>query len=82
VFREVVQTRVYTTTEYEWANTNHLLAAGWKGIKTGVTKNAGPCFIGFWTNRHVEVIIVLLKCRAMEQRWHDAAKLLEEVLKQ
>ena len=79
-YKDVIRTRIYERNTYRWKNTNTLLKNGWKGMKTGVTKNAGPCFCGYWSNCEVEVLLVVLNCDGMEERWQDSEKLLSVVL--
>ena len=31
-----------------WENTNKLLYSGFKGVKTGITSEAGPCLCSFY----------------------------------
>jgi D-alanyl-D-alanine carboxypeptidase len=61
----------------DWINTNKLLRRGFKGIKTGITKSAGPCLSSIWTqndeqtNQEISYIVVVLKCKNQEDRFSD-----------
>lgn len=50
---------------------------GFKGIKTGITKSAGPCLSSIWTqndeqtNQEISYIVVVLKCKNQEDRFSD-----------
>jgi len=62
-----------------WINTNKLLGKGFNGVKTGVTLSAGPCLCVSYS-KDVQVVVVLLNCKSMDDRWVDAKKLVEWVL--
>lgn len=62
-----------------WINTNKLLGKGFNGVKTGVTLSAGPCLCVSY-NKDVQVVVVLLNCKSMDDRWVDAKKLVDWVL--
>lgn len=59
-----------------WENTNRLLYRGFSGIKTGITNKAGPCVVEQYQDERINVIIVLLNCRSMDERWCDAVKIV------
>ena len=82
-FRELVSTKRFTSLIYQpqhrlykrltWLNTNKLLSDQWIGVKTGVTHSAGPCLITCYkTEATHRLIIVLLSCASLEQRWAEA----------
>lgn len=58
-----------------WENTNKLLSEGWEGVKTGVTKAAGPCFCGFVTIDSSSYIVTVLGSMSMDFRWVDCRTL-------
>lgn len=86
-FRELVSTKRFTSLIYQpqrrcykrltWLNTNKLLDGLWIGVKTGVTHTAGPCLIACCKTetKHQRLIIVLLGCNSLEQRWTEASLL-------
>lgn len=87
-FREIVSSSSYVSEIVgkdgflrfcHWNNTNKLLGKGFNGVKTGVTLTAGPCLcISFC--KEINVVIVLLNCKSMDDRWVDAKKLVDWVL--
>jgi D-alanyl-D-alanine carboxypeptidase len=62
--------------EMFWENTNRLLYRGFSGIKTGITNKAGPCVVEQYQDEKINIIIVLLNCRSMDERWCDAVKIV------
>ncbi len=56
---------------------------GTLGCKTGVTQTAGPCFSGCFARRQPNeqmtdnVIVVVLGCKSMEQRWTEVPLLVK-----
>lgn len=60
-----------------WQNTNELLGKGFEGVKTGVTKNAGPCLCAFYRKKRKSVVVVVLGSVSREQRWTDVPKLAD-----
>lgn len=54
-----------------------MLYNGYRGVKTGITKEAGPCVVEYFEDKDSSYIIVLLNCRSVEHRWQDASRLLE-----
>ena len=91
-FREVVGTKTHKTvslspskTVYTWETTNKLIGKKehWVGCKTGVTDPAGPCFSGFYENKRSgeRFCVVVLKCKTMEQRWHEVPKMVKWAIK-
>lgn len=85
-FRELVSTKRFTSLIYQpqhkcykrltWLNTNKLLGDQWIGVKTGVTHTAGPCLITCYkTEASHRLIIVLLGCTSLDQRWTEASLL-------
>jgi D-alanyl-D-alanine carboxypeptidase len=60
-----------------WENTNKLLGKeGWRGLKTGVTTAAGPCFSGYYEKGEDSYIVVLLCSSSMDIRWVEAPRLV------
>ncbi|CAD8143903.1 unnamed protein product [Paramecium pentaurelia] len=72
----------YNSRELYWENTNKLLQQGFKGVKTGITKEAGPSVVEYFQDQTSSYIIVLLNCSSSESRWTDAQKLLQWIQKQ
>lgn len=60
-----------------WRNTNTLLwrRKDCKGLKTGTTPWAGFCLSSIFRVKHMEVIVVVLKCASPDERFNDAEKL-------
>ncbi|CAD8050265.1 unnamed protein product [Paramecium sonneborni] len=91
-FQKIVKTQSYyceiqnqlqnTSRELYWENTNKLLQQGFKGVKTGITKEAGPSVVEFFQDQSNSYIIVLLNCSTSENRWSDALRLLQWIQKQ
>lgn len=83
-FRQVVRTATHTcklqSHDLHWLNTNKLLNYGWMGVKTGITKNAGPCLTACFISEEQTIIVTLLNCANLEARWRDAAALLNWAL--
>lgn len=87
LFRGIVSTCSYTCyvlqsdgcgfRRCKWENTNELLGNGFCGVKTGVTKNAGPCLCACYCKNGKSVIVVVLGSASKEQRWIDVPKLAE-----
>lgn len=59
-----------------WENTNKLLYEGYSGIKTGVTNNAGPCLASWYKDEKINIIVVILNSKSMEDRWLDTEELV------
>ncbi|CAD8067389.1 unnamed protein product [Paramecium primaurelia] len=85
-FANIVKTKIYFSEiidkfgnikEIIWENTNKLLDNGFQGVKTGQTKEAGPCVVEYYQDNNNSYIIVLLNCKSTDQRWDDTIKLLE-----
>jgi D-alanyl-D-alanine carboxypeptidase len=77
-FASVVRTKIYFSEiedkfgegkEVFWENTNKMLYNGYRGVKTGITKEAGPCVVEYYEDKDCSYIIVLLNCRSVEHRW-------------
>ncbi|CAK71362.1 unnamed protein product (macronuclear) [Paramecium tetraurelia] len=91
-FQKIVRTQSYfcetpnqlqnTSRELYWENTNKLLQQGFKGVKTGITKEAGPSVVEYFQDSTNSYIIVLLNCSSSENRWTDALRLLQWIQKQ
>lgn len=66
----------------DWLNTNKLLKLGFQGVKTGVTQSAGPCLSSYFqktdleSSTEIQLLIVVLKCKSLEDRFHDTQKIL------
>ena len=52
------------------------MGKGFDGAKTGVTVNAGPCLCAS-VSRDIQIIIVLLNSKSMDDRWIEAKKLVD-----
>ncbi|CAD8078692.1 unnamed protein product [Paramecium sonneborni] len=85
-FASIVKTKIYfseiedkfgESKEIFWENTNKMLYQGFRGVKTGITKEAGPCVVEYYEDNQNSFIIVLLNCRSVDHRWQDAIKLLD-----
>ncbi|CAD8168945.1 unnamed protein product [Paramecium octaurelia] len=85
-FASIVKTKIYfseiedkfgESKEIFWENTNKMLYQGFRGVKTGITKEAGPCVVEYFEDTENSYIIVLLNCRSVDHRWQDAIKLLD-----
>lgn len=71
--------------EYTWKNTNWLLRADMEefycpeatGLKTGSTSAAGMCLIASFTTEETTLLVGVLGCEEMEQRFVDARTLFE-----
>lgn len=63
--------------DYSWTNTNKLLGKGFVGIKTGITRPAGPCLATHLKSKKRSYIVVLLNSWSIEQRWIDTWKIIE-----
>lgn len=77
-FRKLVNTRNHYCTiqdeegytkEAFWENTNRLLGLGYNGIKTGYTVDAGFCLASYYKCNNRDLIIIVLGCKTMEDRW-------------
>ena len=87
LFRKIVGTKLHACCVFNldtassrtvcWKNTNELLGSNFYGIKTGITKNAGPCLCAFYSKNCQQVIVVVLGASSKEQRWVDVPKLAE-----
>ncbi len=65
-----------TSREVQWKNTNKLLKFGFTGLKTGITKNAGPCLSAVWDkkldkNKEVCLNIIVLNSKEKDDRFLD-----------
>jgi D-alanyl-D-alanine carboxypeptidase len=65
--------------EIFWENTNKMLYKGYVGVKTGITNKAGPCVVEHYRDDKRNLILVLLNCKSVDERWVDAAKLVDWV---
>ncbi|KAL4484199.1 hypothetical protein ABPG72_003483 [Tetrahymena utriculariae] len=96
VFRQIVRKQEHIADIYDnqseksdkiWFNTNKLLTNGFCGIKTGITQSAGPCLASFIkikdseTGIKKQIIIVLLDCYTVEDRWEDSYLLARWAIK-
>jgi len=60
---------------FSWRNTNKLLWKGFNGIKTGITPTAGPCLATSIEREGISLIVVVLNCKTLNQRWVEVKKL-------
>ncbi|KAL4500476.1 hypothetical protein ABPG72_003427 [Tetrahymena utriculariae] len=66
-----------------WKNTNKMLKkTGFLGLKTGITPSAGPCLASWYNHENINLIIILLGAKSLEERWAETVQLLEWVKKQ
>ncbi len=85
VFKDLVRQEIEIITavdgnkSYLLRNTNRLLGRlpGVEGIKTGFTSRAGRCLVAKVSQDGKELLLVLLNAR---QRWHTAARLINDGL--
>lgn len=82
LFREIVNTREDTIKindkEIEVTNTNNLLDYDYiKGIKTGLTNNAGFCVVLYSEKENLKLLTVILNSSSQDERDKDALKLLD-----
>ena len=84
LIREIVQKQSYTCEgrdifenekQFQWSNTNKLLSKGFNGLKTGVTPAAGPCLSASFEKGNLHLIVVVLQCKTMDNRWIEVPKL-------
>lgn len=85
-FREIVATRRYEgevrtpgggTRKAVWENTNELLglAAGYDGVKTGTTIQAGTCLVARGNRDGDQLIVAVLGCESEKGRYVDTRNL-------
>ncbi len=60
---------------FKWKNTNKLLWKGYNGVKTGITTTAGPCLATSIEKDGLSLIVVVLNCKTVDQRWIEVRKL-------
>lgn len=60
---------------FSWKNTNKLLWKGFCGVKTGVTPTAGPCLATSIEREGMSLVVVVLNCKTLGQRWVEVRKL-------
>lgn len=88
LFKTVISTKSHTATvmrsgspiTMDWTNTHLLLEKqNFLGGKTGVTMTAGPCLATAYSipNSKEAVVIVLLKCASMEDRFSETRELFD-----
>jgi D-alanyl-D-alanine carboxypeptidase len=58
-----------------WVNTNKLLNVGFDGLKTGVTPAAGPCLTASLHSQAGYIIVTVLHCKSLEDRWSEVQSL-------
>ena len=61
--------------QFCWTNTNKLLGKGFNGLKTGVTPAAGPCLSASFERENLHIIVIVLHCKTMDNRWVEVPKL-------
>eukprot|EP01016_Furgasonia_blochmanni_P041974 TRINITY_DN5525_c0_g1_i4.p1 TRINITY_DN5525_c0_g1~~TRINITY_DN5525_c0_g1_i4.p1 ORF type:complete len:255 (+),score=20.56 TRINITY_DN5525_c0_g1_i4:855-1619(+) len=90
MFERIVGTRVYgcrvmqrdmRPKEMIWENTNKMLDKGYKGVKTGITYEAGPCLASCLAKGGKQVFLVLLCSESVERRWYETEKLINWCIK-
>lgn len=60
-----------------WKNTNKLLKRnGFLGLKTGITCAAGPCLATWFKQEKVNLVVILLSSRSLEERWSETEGLV------
>jgi len=83
-FREIVKSKkhICKAKDYEgkeknfkWKNTNRLLWKGYNGLKTGITLSAGPCLATSIDKDGIYLIIIVLSCKTVDERWVEVRKL-------
>jgi D-alanyl-D-alanine carboxypeptidase (penicillin-binding protein 5/6) len=57
------------------------LKNGFVGLKTGVTKSAGPCLSSIWNKDGIDITIIVLKCKNIDDRFSDSLKILNQYMK-
>ena len=74
---EIKNEKMSYTREVIWKNTNRLLFKVREciGIKTGITPGAGPCLSTAFRVGHREVVIVVLNCATLIDRYEDTEKI-------
>lgn len=82
LFREIVNMREDTikknNEEIKITNTNNLLDYDYiKGIKTGLTNNAGSCVVLYSEKENLKLLTVILNSSSQDERDKDALKLLD-----
>lgn len=61
--------------ELRWLNTNKLLDAGFDGLKTGTTMQAGACLTASLHSDGAHLVVTTLHCSSSEARWGEARAL-------
>ena len=61
--------------ELRWLNTNKLLEAGFDGLKTGTTLQAGACLTASLHSNGVHLVVTTLHCSSSEARWGEVRAL-------
>lgn len=86
LFRRIVGAQsIYVNSVYPYGetlfceNTNELVYdyAGCTGVKTGWTNAAGGCIVASASRNNHELMVVLLQCASREQRFSEAAAMLD-----
>lgn len=62
--------------DVRWVNTNKLLNLGFDGLKTGVTPAAGPCLTASLHSPAGYIIVTILHCKSLEDRWSEVVSLV------
>ncbi|MFP6766359.1 MAG: serine hydrolase [Planctomycetaceae bacterium] len=85
VFRDIVDTRVYGcrvvgaagySRNVSWKNTNRLLGtAGYGGVKTGTTSQAGACLVSLSERNGQQTVLAVLGSAASAARYTDSRNL-------
>lgn len=61
--------------ELRWLNTNKLLEAGFDGLKTGTTLQAGACLAASLHSNGAHLVVTILHSRSSETRWSEGRAL-------
>lgn len=61
--------------ELRWLNTNKLLEAGFDGLKTGTTVQAGACLAASLHSNGAHLVVTTLHSSSPETRWSDVRAL-------
>ncbi len=46
-----------------------MLNKGYRGIKTGITSEAGPCVCTYYSMDNIKIITILLCSKSQDERW-------------
>ena len=76
---EVRNEKLASTRLIEWKNTNRHLFQFREciGVKTGITPNAGPCLSSAYKILGRELVVIVLNCPSVDERYQDAENLFK-----